>query len=51
MRIGKGLFDPSNGRCGGKGGKGGSMAGSEGGWLAKRSIESNDGHGGLVVHF
>ncbi|GJS42692.1 hypothetical protein Tco_0567735 [Tanacetum coccineum] len=31
--------------------KGGSMAGGGGGWLAKRSIESNDGRsgGGLVV--
>nr|GEX98801.1 hypothetical protein [Tanacetum cinerariifolium] len=36
---------------GGNGGRGGSMLGSDGGWLAKRSIESNDGHGGggLVV--
>ncbi|GKD85502.1 hypothetical protein Tco_1356656 [Tanacetum coccineum] len=49
--MGKGLLDPNGGRCGGKGGRGGSMAGGGEGWLAKRSIESNDGRrgGGLVV--
>ncbi|GKB99558.1 ankyrin repeat-containing protein [Tanacetum coccineum] len=43
---GNGLFNPNGGRCAGKGGRGGSMAGNGGGWLAKRSIVSNEGCGG-----
>ncbi|GJZ79808.1 hypothetical protein Tco_0644645 [Tanacetum coccineum] len=47
----KGLLGPKGGSCGGKCGRGGSIAGRGGGWLAKRSIVSNDGRGGggLVV--
>ncbi|GJV52396.1 hypothetical protein Tco_1448137 [Tanacetum coccineum] len=33
-------------RCGGNGGRGGSMTGRGGGWLVKRSIVSNEGCGG-----
>ncbi|GJX56720.1 hypothetical protein Tco_0286617 [Tanacetum coccineum] len=40
------LFDPNSEICGGNGGRGGSMAGRGGGWLAKRSIVSNEGCGG-----
>nr|GEV22659.1 hypothetical protein [Tanacetum cinerariifolium] len=48
----KGLLDPNGRSCGGKGGRGGSMMGRGDGWLAKRSIISNEGCGGsrLVVH-
>ncbi|GJR29227.1 hypothetical protein Tco_1105459 [Tanacetum coccineum] len=46
----KALFDPNGGRCSGNGGRGGSMTRRGGGWLAKRSIESNDDCGGLAVH-
>ncbi|GKB63038.1 hypothetical protein Tco_0919224 [Tanacetum coccineum] len=50
--MGKGLLSPNDKSCSGKGGRGGSMAGSDGGWLSKSLIESNDGRGGgeLVVH-
>ncbi|GJU34550.1 hypothetical protein Tco_1182904 [Tanacetum coccineum] len=50
--MGKGLLGPKGESCGGKGGRGGSMAGRGSGWLAKCSIVSNDGlgRGGLVVH-
>ncbi|GJU39621.1 hypothetical protein Tco_1192578 [Tanacetum coccineum] len=44
--MGKGLLSPNGRSCDGKGGRGSSMAGSGGGWLAKHSIESNDGRGG-----
>nr|GEV52387.1 reverse transcriptase domain-containing protein [Tanacetum cinerariifolium] len=45
------LACPKGGSCGGKGGRGGSITERGGGWLAKRSIVSNDGRGGggLVV--
>ncbi|GJX67976.1 putative nucleotidyltransferase, ribonuclease H [Tanacetum coccineum] len=48
---GKGLLNSNDGSCGGKGRRGGSMAGRGGGWLAKRSMVSNEGRGGggLVV--
>ncbi|GJR99497.1 hypothetical protein Tco_0316006 [Tanacetum coccineum] len=51
LRRGNGLLGPNDGSCGGKGGRGGSMSGRGGGWLAKRSIVSNEGRGGggLVV--
>ncbi|GKC93802.1 hypothetical protein Tco_1159244 [Tanacetum coccineum] len=41
----------SSRRCSGNGGRGGSMTGRGGGWLAKRSIVSNKGcgDGGFVV--
>nr|GEW46441.1 ankyrin repeat-containing protein [Tanacetum cinerariifolium] len=42
----KWIVDPNGERCGGKGGRGGSMAGSGGGWFAKCSIVSNEGCGG-----
>ncbi|GJY31281.1 hypothetical protein Tco_0414776 [Tanacetum coccineum] len=47
----KGLLGPKGRSCGGKGGRSGSIVGRCGGWLAKCSIESNDGLGGsgLVV--
>ncbi|GJR96008.1 hypothetical protein Tco_0268182 [Tanacetum coccineum] len=50
MSIGKALFDPNGGRCGGNGTRGGSMIGKGSGWLAKRSIVSNEGccSGGLA---
>ncbi|GJX55769.1 hypothetical protein Tco_0285666 [Tanacetum coccineum] len=38
-----------NDLCAGKGGRGGSMVGSGGGWLAKHSIVSNEGCGGAVL--
>nr|GEU73267.1 hypothetical protein [Tanacetum cinerariifolium] len=44
--IGKGLFDPKGGSCGGKGRRRGFMAGRGGGWLSKCSIVSNKGLGG-----
>ncbi|GJV96869.1 hypothetical protein Tco_1548446 [Tanacetum coccineum] len=44
--MGKAVFDPKGGRCGGNGERGGSMAGRGGGWLAKRSIVLNKGCGG-----
>ncbi|GJZ36394.1 hypothetical protein Tco_0582585 [Tanacetum coccineum] len=49
--MGKGLLGPNDGSYGGKGRRGGSMAGRGDGWLAKRSIVSNEGcgRGGLVV--
>ncbi|GJY31077.1 hypothetical protein Tco_0414572 [Tanacetum coccineum] len=49
--MGKTSFDPNGGRCCGNGGRGGSIAGRGGGWLAKRSIVSNEGcgSGGLAV--
>ncbi|GJX39948.1 hypothetical protein Tco_0254938 [Tanacetum coccineum] len=49
--MGKVLFDPNGGRCGGNGGRSGSMMVRGGGWLAKRSIVSNEGcgSGGLAV--
>ncbi|GKB98689.1 hypothetical protein Tco_0984826 [Tanacetum coccineum] len=46
VRTGKGLLGPNGGRCGSIGGRGGSMAGRGDGWLAKRSIVSNEGCGG-----
>ncbi|GJW63977.1 putative polyprotein [Tanacetum coccineum] len=51
MRSGKALLGPNSRSCGGKGGRGGFMAGRGGGWLAKCSIVSNEGRGGggLVV--
>nr|GEX12557.1 hypothetical protein [Tanacetum cinerariifolium] len=49
--MGKRLLGYNGGSCGGKGGRGGSMAGKSDGWLAKRSIVLNEGLGGcgLVV--
>ncbi|GJV26967.1 hypothetical protein Tco_1383415 [Tanacetum coccineum] len=49
--MGRGLLGPNSRSCGGKGGKGGSMAGRGGGWITKRSIESKEGYGsgGLAV--
>nr|GEY62345.1 hypothetical protein [Tanacetum cinerariifolium] len=49
--MGKELFDPNGERCGGNGGIGSSMMGRGDGWLAKRSIVSNEGcgSGGLAV--
>nr|GEV26642.1 ribonuclease H-like domain-containing protein [Tanacetum cinerariifolium] len=47
--MGKTLFDPNGERCDGNDGRGGSMAGRGGGWLAKCSIVSNAGCGGLAV--
>ncbi|GJV00298.1 hypothetical protein Tco_1329568 [Tanacetum coccineum] len=49
--MGKRLLGPNGGIYGGKGGRGGFMAGKGIGWLAKRSIMSNEGlgGGGLVV--
>ncbi|GJV29265.1 hypothetical protein Tco_1385713 [Tanacetum coccineum] len=51
VSMGNGLLGPNDGSCGGKGGRGGSIAGSGGGWLAKSSIVSNEGYGdgGFVV--
>nr|GEY99371.1 hypothetical protein [Tanacetum cinerariifolium] len=48
---GNGLLGPHGESYGGKGGRGGSMTGRGDGWLAKRLIVSNEGHGGggLVV--
>nr|GEU57312.1 hypothetical protein [Tanacetum cinerariifolium] len=50
-KIGKGLLGPKGGSCGGKGGRGGFMAGRADGWSANRLIVLNDGHGSgrLVV--
>ncbi|GJU60250.1 hypothetical protein Tco_1238016 [Tanacetum coccineum] len=49
--MGKGLLSPNDKSCSGKGGRGGSMAGSDGGWLSKSLIESNDGRrGGELVN-
>nr|GEW07828.1 hypothetical protein [Tanacetum cinerariifolium] len=45
--MGKGLLGPNGGSCGDKGGRDGSMAGRGGGWLAKCSIMSNEGLGGV----
>ncbi|GJV40104.1 hypothetical protein Tco_1418544 [Tanacetum coccineum] len=47
--MGKALFEHNVGRCGGKGGRGGSMTGRGGGWLAKRLIVLNEGCGGGVL--
>ncbi|GKB00408.1 hypothetical protein Tco_0828401 [Tanacetum coccineum] len=44
--MGKALFDPNGRRCGRNDGRGGSIAGRGGGWLAKRLIVSNEGCGG-----
>ncbi|GJU04953.1 hypothetical protein Tco_1121383 [Tanacetum coccineum] len=44
--MGKELFDPNSEICGDNGGRGSSMVGRGGGWLAKRSIVSNKGCGG-----
>nr|GEU30440.1 hypothetical protein [Tanacetum cinerariifolium] len=44
--MGKALFEHNGERCGSKGGRGGFMTGRGGGWLAKRSIVSNEGCGG-----
>ncbi|GJZ56002.1 hypothetical protein Tco_0611195 [Tanacetum coccineum] len=51
MSMGKGLLDSNGGRCSGKGGEVVPWREVVGGWLAKRSIKSNDGHGGggLVI--
>ncbi|GKG47617.1 hypothetical protein Tco_0507102, partial [Tanacetum coccineum] len=46
VRMVKAFIDPNDRRCDGNGGRGGSMAGKGGGWLAKRSILSNEGCGG-----
>nr|GFA30647.1 hypothetical protein [Tanacetum cinerariifolium] len=48
----KGLLGLKGRSCGGKGGRGGSMAGRGGGWLAKHLIVLNDGlgGGGLIVY-
>nr|GEV04172.1 putative reverse transcriptase domain-containing protein [Tanacetum cinerariifolium] len=45
--MGKGLLGPNGGSYGDKGGRDGSMAGRGGGWLAKCSIMSNEGLGGV----
>ncbi|GJZ95195.1 hypothetical protein Tco_0667398 [Tanacetum coccineum] len=44
--MGKRLLGPNGRSYGGKDGRGSSMAGRGSGWLAKRSIMSNDGLGG-----
>ncbi|GKA01479.1 hypothetical protein Tco_0674144, partial [Tanacetum coccineum] len=51
VSMGKGLLGPKGGSCGGKGGRDGSSGGRGSGWLAKRSIVSNNGRDdvGLVV--
>nr|GEZ11846.1 hypothetical protein [Tanacetum cinerariifolium] len=49
--MGKGIIGSNGRRCGGKGRRGGSIAGSGGDWLVKCLIVSNDGRDGgrLVV--